>query len=82
MPTTTDHERFREIQRWICVLWGVGLVGEAALRVVLVYVLPISVFLIVSPAMGIAATALLMVTTMLIARRGQLPRPAQPPRPS
>jgi hypothetical protein len=68
--------RFRQLQRWICVLWGIGLVGEAALRVLLVYVLPISVFLIVSPAMGIAATALLMVMTMLIARRGQPPRPS------
>ena len=76
-----EKPRFRQIQRWICVLWGLGLVGEAALRVLLVYVLPISVFLIVSPSLGIAAVALLLVMTMLIARRGQPPHPSQSPRP-
>jgi hypothetical protein len=64
-----ERPQFRTLQRWIAVLWGVGLVAEALLRIVLVYLLPIAVFLVISPAMGLGVTALLMVATMWLAKR-------------
>ena len=62
---------FRALQRQMSVMWGLGLIGEALVRVVLVYVLPISVFLVVSPTMGLGVTGLLMLATMQLAKRGQ-----------
>jgi len=65
-----EHEPgFRAYQRWITVLWGVALIGEALLRIVLVYLLPIPVFLIVSPAMGIGVTAGMMLVTVISGRK-------------
>jgi hypothetical protein len=61
--------QFRAIQRWICIMWGVGLVAEALLRVVLVYVLPISVFLLVSQVLAFGVMGVLMVATMLVGKR-------------
>jgi hypothetical protein len=57
------------MQRLICIMWGVGLVAEALLRVVLVYVLPIPAFLLVSQVMAFAVMGLLMLATMLIGKR-------------
>jgi hypothetical protein len=61
--------QFRAVQRWICAMWGVGLVAEALLRVVLVYVLPISAFLLVSQVLAFGVMGLLMVATMLVGKR-------------
>jgi hypothetical protein len=64
-----ERPPFRRILRLTCVMWGVGLVAEALLRVVLVYVLPIPVFLLVSQIMAFAVMGLLMAATMLIGKR-------------
>ena len=60
---------FRAYQRWITVLWSVALIGEALLRIVLVYLLPISIFLIVSPTMGIAVTGGMILVTAFSGRK-------------
>jgi hypothetical protein len=64
-----ERPPFRRMQRLICIMWGVGLVAEALLRVVLVYVLPIPTFLLVSQVMAFAVMGLLMLATMLIGKR-------------
>jgi hypothetical protein len=70
-----ERPSFRSFQRWLTMLWGVALLGEALLRVVLVYTIPIPVFLVVSPAMGIIVTAGLIALTAVwgkrLQRRGQ-----------
>jgi hypothetical protein len=71
-----EKPAFRAIQRRICVMWGLGLIAEAVLRVVLVTLLPIPIFLVVSPAMGLGVTALLMALTVMVSKRA---RPKQQP---
>ena len=66
-----ERPAFRSFQRMLTALWGVVLVGEALLRIVLVSLLPISVFLIVSPAMGIIVTGGMMLLTIVLGRRLQ-----------
>ncbi|MGE3913932.1 MAG: VC0807 family protein [Chloroflexota bacterium] len=63
---------FRALQRKLSIIWGGGLIAEALVRVGLVYALPIPVFLIVSPAMGLGVTALLIGMSVVLGRRGQL----------
>jgi len=50
-------------------VWGIGLLIEAALRVPLIFLLPISVMVAVSQAMMIAAFALLIAWTSWYVRR-------------
>jgi hypothetical protein len=64
-----ERPPFRKMQRLLCIMWGAGLVAEALLRVVLVYVLPIPVFLLVSQVLAFGVMGLLMVATMLIGKR-------------
>jgi hypothetical protein len=71
-----EKPAFRAFQRKITTLWGVVLVGEALLRIVLVYLLPIGVFLIISPAMGILVTGGMMLLTVVLARRLRPPTQA------
>ena len=76
----TLAERYRTDQRvrhgyrlssWV---WGGGLLLEAALRVPLVFLLPIDVMVAVSQAMMIAAFALLIAWTSWYSRRAALRR--------
>ena len=64
-----QRPQFRALQRGICVMWGLGLVAEALLRVLLVFVLPIPVFLLVSQILAFGVIGLLMVATMLLGKR-------------
>jgi hypothetical protein len=72
----SERPDFRSLQRRLTLLWGVALIGEALLRIVLVYTLPISVFLVVSPAMGSIVTAGLIALTVMWGK--QLQQRAQP----
>lgn len=64
--------RVRHGYRLTSWVWGVGLLVEAALRVPLVFLLPISVMVAVSQVMMIAAFALLIAWTSWYSRRAAL----------
>lgn len=66
-----QRPQFRALQRWSCIMWGLGLVAEALLRVLLVLVLPIPVFLLVSQVLAFGVMGLLMVATMLLGKRAR-----------
>jgi hypothetical protein len=66
-----ERPQFRTLQRGICIMWGLGLVAEALLRVLLVFVLPIPIFLLVSQILAFGAMGLLMVATMLLGKRAR-----------
>jgi hypothetical protein len=63
--------RFRAVNRTMTVVWGVALLLEAALRVALSFVLPIPVFLLISPTLALGVTVALISWTMAYARRTQ-----------
>jgi hypothetical protein len=65
----------RRGHRLACRVWGAGLLGEAAVRAVLVYLLPVSVMVGVSTAMIIATVAGLAAWNARYVRRAQA-RPA------
>ena len=60
---------FRAVCRTMTLVWGVALLIEAGLRVGLSFVLPISVFLLVSPTLAIGVTLALISWTTAYARR-------------
>lgn len=64
-----DDARVRHGYRLTSWVWGIGLLIEAALRVPLVFLLPIDVMVAVSQAMMIAAFALLIAWTSWYTRR-------------
>jgi hypothetical protein len=66
-----QYPRFRTINRTITVVWGVGYLVEAAVRVSLSYVLSIPQFLLVSPILAIGVTIALISWTMAYARRAR-----------
>ena len=84
-PALADQltEQFRTdpaARRWhltASTVWGAGLLVEAALRVPLVYLLPIHVMVGVSAGMMIAAYALLILWTGWYLRRVRSPQPGQ-----
>lgn len=55
---------FRTVNRNITLLWGIGLIYESLLRVALTFVLPIPVFLLVSPLLAIGTTLALFAVEM------------------
>lgn len=63
------YPRFRAVNRTMTVVWGVGYLVEAALRVALSFVVPIPVFLIVSPVLAFGVTIALLSWTLAYARR-------------
>ncbi|MBV9324244.1 MAG: hypothetical protein JO352_10705 [Chloroflexi bacterium] len=64
-----QYERFRSVNRNMTVVWGVVYLCEAGLRVGLSYVLPIPLFLILSPILAIGVTIGLISWTLAYARR-------------
>jgi hypothetical protein len=64
-----QYPRFRAVCRTMTVVWGVALLIEACLRVGLSFVMPISVFLLVSPTLAIGVAVVLISWTMAYARR-------------
>jgi hypothetical protein len=55
---------FRAVMRIMTTVWGVGFLIEALVRVVLVYALPVSAVIVVSPLLAMAVYAGLMVWTI------------------
>ncbi len=64
-----QYPAFRHVQRNITLAWGIGYVAEAFIRIALTFVLPIPIFLIVSPIMAFGVTIALIAWTMAYARR-------------
>lgn len=66
-----QYPSFRSGMRRMTVTWGVALLAEALVRFGLVFVLPISVFLIASPLLAYGVIAGLIAWTMRYSRRMQ-----------
>lgn len=64
-----QYPSFRHTLQLMTVMWGCALIAEALLRVGLVFVLPIPIFLLVSPVMGMIIIVGLIIWTMSYARR-------------
>lgn len=60
---------FRFGQRFLTIIWGCALISEALIRVGLVFVLPIPIFLVISPLIGLTILLGLIIWTMSYARR-------------
>jgi intracellular septation protein A len=60
---------FRALNRRMTWVWGVGLIGESTLRVLVVYTLPIEVAAFLSQAMAAGAIILLVAWTQWYGRR-------------
>jgi intracellular septation protein A len=61
----------RRTVRFATLLWGVGLLVEAALRVLLVYALPVDVMVVGSPVLGVVVLVVLVVVTRWYAKRAR-----------
>ncbi len=59
-----QHEAFRHTMRILTIVWGAGYLVEAATRVLLLNVLPITTFLAVSQGLALGTTVLLIVWTV------------------
>ena len=67
--TLRDHPKFRRAMMVMTLAWGAALVIEPALAAVLVFILPIPVYLVVSPILGYGAFAALTAWTWWYARK-------------
>jgi hypothetical protein len=72
-----QYPRFRSVIRLMTIVWGVGYVIEAMARIGLTFVLPIPVFLIVSPLLALGVTVGLISWTVGYARRTTRRRTAE-----
>lgn len=63
--------RMRRVLNALSLIWGAGLCAEAALRVVLVYHLPISTMVWLSTVMTAVTFGLLIAITMAVVRRAR-----------
>lgn len=78
-----EHEGFRRTFTVLSLVWGVGLLFEALLRIPLVFLLPVEVMVTVSTVMIIAAFVLLAVwTRWYVGRRQARFAAAEPARPA
>lgn len=64
-----QYPGFRRVQRVITVVWGLTFVGEAVLRIVLTYLLPIPVMVVINSTVPYVILALLSVGTAIYGRR-------------
>jgi hypothetical protein len=63
------YPTFRCSQRLVTIVWGVAFLAEALLRLALSFILPVPVFLVVSPAVGTAVTIGLIAWSVAYGRR-------------
>lgn len=63
-----QYASFRHSMRLMTLVWGVGFVVEAAIRIPLAFTLPIAHFLIISPFIGYGFYGGLMVWTIFYSR--------------
>jgi hypothetical protein len=66
-----DNVQFRRVMTIMTIVWGGGLLAEAAINIVLVFTLSIEQYLLVHPIIGYVATGLLVGFTFLYARHAQ-----------
>ena len=71
MDRRWQYPLFRQVNRTMTAVWGIGYVAEAAVRVVIAYSLAPAVTLVVSPLLATVVTAALIVFTMRYARWAQ-----------
>ncbi|MFD9737891.1 VC0807 family protein [Umezawaea sp. NPDC059074] len=64
-----DSPAVRRTVRFATLLWGAGLLADAALRVVLVYALPVDVMVVGSPLLTVLVVAVLIVVTRWYGKR-------------
>jgi len=65
------YPMFRQVMRTMTLVWGVGYLLEAALRVILVYVLPVRTAINVSPLLAAGTTVALIVWTLRYGKAAQ-----------
>jgi hypothetical protein len=66
-----QYAGFRRTQRVLTLVWGVVLLGEAVLRGVLAFVLPVGTMVVVNSVLPPVVFALLIVFTITYAKRSQ-----------
>ncbi|HEY7418673.1 MAG TPA: VC0807 family protein [Ktedonobacteraceae bacterium] len=64
---------FRRFQRIVTFVWGVGLVGEFIIRLVMIYMLPVAQVLAIAPIVLTAITVLLILWTIRYGRQNARP---------
>ena len=62
----------------ITVAWGLGLLVDVAVSVVLVFALPVGVYLVVNPILGYGAVGALVAWTYWFSRRADQREQATP----
>jgi hypothetical protein len=66
-----DNVHFRRVMMNMTIVWGAGLLIEAAINIVLVFTLSVEQYLLVHPFVGWAGTGLLVGYTLLYVRHAQ-----------
>jgi hypothetical protein len=66
-----QYAGFRRTQRVLTLVWGVALLGEAVLRGVLAFVLPVGTMVVLNSVLPPVVFALLVVFTITYAKRSQ-----------
>jgi hypothetical protein len=66
-----DNVYFRRTMTVMTVVWGVGLLVEAAINIVLVFTLSIGQYLLIHPIVGYVATGVLALWSLLYVRRAR-----------
>jgi hypothetical protein len=66
-----QYPGFRRTQRVLTLVWGVTLLGEAVLRGVLAFVLPVGTMVVINSVLPPVVIALLVVFTITYAKRSQ-----------
>ncbi len=66
-----ENVHFKRVMMIMTLVWGAGLLVEAAINIVLVFTLSIEQYLLVHPVIGYVATGLLVGFTFLYARHAQ-----------
>ncbi len=64
-----DRPGFRRTMMLMTLVWGLGLVGEAALAAVLVFLMPIPAYLVAAPVLGYGTIGALTLWTVWFGRR-------------
>jgi hypothetical protein len=64
-----ENEVYRHVLTRLTIIWGVGLLAEAALRVWLILLLPVAVFLPVGETLGISFVVVMIAASWWYGRR-------------
>ena len=72
-----DNDGFRRVMTTMTVVWGVGLLADAALSIALLYVLTIKAYLVVNPILGYATIGSLTLWNIWFGARMRRRRAAQ-----